>query len=138
MPTTAYFLTGPGDVMDVPAGFNVGFSFYYSAIEFPGAVTVWSGLDGTGSLLGSINLPVTPSGGSAECTYGQYCPWFPTGVAFSGTAESVIFTGTANYIGFDNITLGASIPQGTPEPASLALLGAGLAGLGFARRRKVA
>lgn len=139
MPTVAFFLSGPGDVMDVPAGFTTGFSFYYSAIAYPGAVQVYSGLDGTGSLLANLDLPVTPSGGAPECTYGSYCPWSPVGVAFGGTAESVIFTGTANYIGFDNITLGADIPcAGTscPEPASIAVLGAGLLGLGATTRRR--
>jgi len=136
MPTIAFFLSGPGDVMDVPAGFDTGFSFYYSAVVYPGEVDVWSGLDGTGTELASIYLPVTPSGG-AGCTYGSYCPWFPIGVSFAGTAESAVFTGTADYIGFDNITLGASTPVGAPEPTTLALLGSGLLGLlGMNRRRK--
>jgi len=137
MPTIAFFLSGAGDVMDVPAGFDTGFSFYYSAINDSGTVNVYSGLDGTGSLLASIYLPVTPSGGSPECTYGAFCPWFPIGVSFAGTAESAVFTGTANQIGFDNITLGASTPVGAPEPTTLALLGSGLLGLlGMNRRRK--
>jgi hypothetical protein len=143
MPTVAFFLSGPGDVMNVPAGFTTGFSFYYSAVVFPGAVQVWSGLNDTGTLLASLALPVTPEGGSAECSYGAYCPWVPIGVDFSGTAESVNFTGTANYIGFDNVTLGSSTPVNqnsadVPEPATIALLVAGLAGIGLVRRRKAA
>jgi hypothetical protein len=140
MPTVVFFLSGPGDVMDVPAGFATGFSFFYSAIAYPGSVSVYSGLDGTGSLLASLGLPVTPSGGAPQCTYGQYCPWFPVGVSFDGTAESVIFSGSANYIAFDNITLGASTPVGvTPEPATLALFGSGVLGVvGLVRRRRKA
>lgn len=139
MPTIIYFLTGPGDVMDVPAGFDTGFSFYYSAIVSPGSVSVYSGLDGTGALLAMLDLPVTPSGGAPECTYGAYCPWFPIGVSFGGTAQSVIFSGAANYIGFDNITLGSSTPAPgvVPEPATLTLFGSGLLGLvSMYRRRK--
>lgn len=61
MPTVLFFLTGPGDIMNVPAGFTTGFSFFYSAINAPGVVNVYSGLDGTGTLLASLNLSTTPS-----------------------------------------------------------------------------
>jgi hypothetical protein len=133
--TVAFFLGGPGDVMDDPSGFTTGFSFYYSAVVYPGTVTVWSGLDGTGTELASIDLAVTPEGGPG-CTYGLYCPWIPIGVAFSGTAESAIFSGTANYIGFDNITLGSSTPGGTPEPSTWVMMLAGFTGLGLVGLRR--
>jgi hypothetical protein len=46
MPTTAYFLlSGPGDIMNVPGGFDTAFSFFCSAIVYPGSVSVYSGLD---------------------------------------------------------------------------------------------
>lgn len=138
MPTVAFFLSGPGDVMNVPAGFTTGFSFYYSAVNNPGTVTVYDGLNGTGSVLATLNLPVTPSGGAPECTYGAFCPWVPFGVTFGGTAMSVNFSGVADQIGFDNITLGSNVPgnPGVPEPFTLGLFGAGLAGLGALRRRR--
>lgn len=140
-PTVAFFLSGAADTMDVPGGFTTGFSFFYSAINNPGVINVWSGLDDTGTLLATLNLPVTPSGpyGTPPCTIGEpqvFCPFEPTGVTFAGTAESVDFGGTANQIAFDNITLGSGTPVGAPEPASFALLGTGLAVLGLARRRR--
>ena len=42
----------------------------------------------------------------------------------------------ANWTGYDNLTFGSDVPGEVPEPASLALLGLGLAGLGMARRRR--
>ena len=139
--TVLFFLTGPGDIMDVAAGFTTGFSFYYTAAFNPGSVSVYSGLDGTGTLLASLTLPVTGDGaGVAGCAGTNFCPFFPIGVSFSGTAESVNFSGTANQIAFDNVTLGASTPGSgsTPEPGAFSLLGLGLASLGMYARRKKA
>jgi len=128
--TVAFFLNGTGDIMNVSGGFTTGFSFFYASASqastgSPGEVDVYSGPDGTGTLLASLTLDDTPD---------PYTSWVPVGVSFSGTAESVNFGGSANYIGFDNITLGASTAAGAPEPASMALLGAGLLGLGVARQ----
>ncbi|MBV9288035.1 MAG: PEP-CTERM sorting domain-containing protein [Hyphomicrobiales bacterium] len=130
--TIAFFLSGSGDVMDKASGFTTGFSFFYSSPFYTGTVTVWSGLDGTGTELASITLPATPSGG-AGCVY-TYCPWFPKGVKFSGTAESVVFSGVANYIGFGDVTLGSADPS-TPEPSTWAMMLLGFAGLAFAGYR---
>ena len=130
--TGLFFLSGGAATMNVPAGFNTGFSFYYAAPNHTGVINVWSGLDDTGSLLATLDLPLT--GGCNNTPV--YCIWDPIGVSFAGTAESVDFGGTANYIVFDNVTLGSNTP-GTPEPATLTLFGSGLLGLGgLLRRRK--
>jgi PEP-CTERM motif-containing protein len=135
--TVAFFLDGGADVMDIPSGFTGGFSFFYSAINSPGVINVWSGLDDSGTLLATLELPQTPSGpySAPPCgAEGDFCPFVPVGVSFAGTAMSVDFGGTANRIAFDNVTLGSSTPIRTPEPASLALLGCGLIGFGLSRR----
>jgi hypothetical protein len=132
--TVAFFLSGPGDVMDVAGGFNTGFSFYYAdQAGFTGSVSVYDGLNGSGNLLASLSLPSTPN---------PYNVWVPVGVTFAGTAESVVFSGAANYIGFDNITLGSSTAGGGSVPdggATAVMLGLGLISLvGFSRRLAVA
>jgi hypothetical protein len=133
--TVAYFLTGAGDIMNVAAGFKTGFSFYYAAAFDPGSVEVFSGLNGTGTLLETLTLPVN---GSLCDGKTDFSCWTNTGVAFSGTAESVDFTGTANQIAFADITLGASsVPTTTPEPSSILLLGSGLVGIAGLVRRKL-
>jgi len=139
--TIAFFLTGGGALtMNVPAGFTTGFSFFYSAIRQSGSIRVFDGLNGTGTLLATLALPLTPFNGAPDPT-GQFSPFLPIGVAFAGTARSVDFGGTANQIGFDDITLGSVNPGVTaiPEPATLAVFGGiAVAGLFGYRRRKTA
>ena len=129
--TAAYFLTGTGDTMNVAGGFNTGFSFFYSAPYFTGSVSVYSGQNGTGTLLATLTLGLTDPGKGPL----PYDDWEPVGVTFAGTAQSAIFSGTANYIAFDNITLGSQTPGGVPDGgASALLLGMGLMCLAAFRR----
>ncbi|MBK9305922.1 MAG: PEP-CTERM sorting domain-containing protein [Nitrospira sp.] len=125
--TTVFFLTGTADTMNVPAGFDTGFSFFYSSTTFNGSVTVWDGLNGTGNILATLNLAALGSCGPPD----PFCNWEPVGVNFSGVARSVDFSGVANQIGFDNITLESATPGGAaiPEPATIALLGLALLSL---------
>jgi hypothetical protein len=111
--TILFFLSGPAATMNVPAGFSTGFSFFYSAASSPGVIRVWSGLNATGVLLATLNLPATGSGAAIPaCNAKTFCPFFPFGVTFSGVAQSVDFGGTINQIGFDQVTLGSSNPGG--------------------------
>jgi hypothetical protein len=130
-----FFLSGSQTYMNVAAGFDTGFSFdYVSAVN--GSVQVYDGLNGTGNLLGTLNL--TPNQGSCPGYNAGYCPFSPVGVTFNGVAKSVSFAGVANQIVFDDITIGSPIAGQTdvPEPATLALLGLGMAGAAFARRKR--
>ncbi len=135
--TVLFFLSNSA-VMNYAAGFDTGFSFFYSA-NGAASVNVYSGLDKTGSLLGSITLASNyNAGGCVGDPSGQYCHWDPVGVAFNGIAKSIDFGGGANFVAYDNVTFGsATAVPSVPEPSTYALMALGLAGVGFiARRRK--
>lgn len=134
--TVLFFLSGGAATMNVLDGFTTGFSFLYSSTSFSGFVNVWSGLNSTGDLLATLNLSALGSGPGDP--NGSYSIWESIGVLFSGTAYSVDFGGTANYIVYDDVTLGSNTPglPPVPVPASLPLLLAGLGGLGLLARRK--
>jgi len=135
--TAAFFESGGPDVMDVTGGFTTAFSLFYAGIDRAGTVNIWSGLDATGTLLATLALPATPSDlGTGACTVADFCPFVELGTVFPGTAHSVDFGGAADQFFFDNITLGANTIVPAPEPATLTLLAAGLAGTAWMRRRR--
>jgi hypothetical protein len=144
--TALFFLDVASAIMTVDAGFDTGFSFYYSANPAigNGTVTVFDGLNGTGNVLATsvLNAAATPqSGCGGGDPNGSYSCWAIVGVGFNGIAKSISFGGAANFIAFDDVTFG-SVTPGTggggptvPEPASLTLFG--LAALAAATRRRL-
>jgi hypothetical protein len=131
-----FFLSGNADIMNVTSGITKGFSFDYSAPVYTGSVTVYSGLNGTGTALATLFLPLTPNGGSIPgCSGAAYCPYSPVGVSFLGIGKSVSFAGTENYIAFADVTIGSAVP-GAPEVSTWAMMLAGFAGLGFLGYRR--
>lgn len=91
--------TDPGPVINVPNGFNNGFSLTYNLCVGFG-IAVYDGPDGTGNLLGSTS--VEGSSGTAS-------------LAFSGTAKSVTLRRYSCPGTYDNLTFG-STTVGTPVP----------------------
>jgi hypothetical protein len=132
--TPAIFINGPvGSIVtgtiNVISGFT-GIQFFYTA-AFQETVKIWSGANGSGTLLATINL--SPNNG--RCGSPAYCNWTSAGVSFSGTAESVTVTGGANGLGLADITLNSS-KTAIPEPSSIYLLGIGFVGVGVSGIRR--
>ena len=108
-------------LMNVPAGFSGGFSFYYSSPATGGLVTVYDGANGTGNVLAQIQLVQTPVDSSsvdpATRLVNTYSAWRIGSASFAGTARSVDFLGATDLnasvhgAAFDNITLGSPTPQ---------------------------
>ena len=139
--TVMFFLTGTA-VLNYSAGFDTGFSFFYSSSTVA-SVFVYDGLDATGNFLGTLDLSAQGFDNCSGDPNGQFCNWSPVGASFAGTAYSIDFGGTVNQIGYDDITFGSATagggdddPTPAPAPAGLALLGLGLALIG--RKRVVA
>ena len=124
--------------MNVANGFTTGLSFYYSSEHGAGAY-IYTGLDATGTILATLDLPGNNEGGGgfggADCFFTAYCPYTAIGIAFAGTAYSVDFVPITGDIAVADINLGVS---SVPAPSTLSLLATGLglmALLAWRRRR---
>jgi hypothetical protein len=137
-------LTNP--TMNVAAGFDTGFAMSFGN-PFSAAVTVsiFSGLNGTGSLLASAVLPGTTNGANGACAaFGgpNYCPFSDFSLPFAGTAMSVVFGGPSDISVYDDFTFGSTVVGGDPnagaipEPSTVILLLSGLAAVGASRYRR--
>lgn len=111
-PSTVMFsLNFDSIVVNVSGGFS-GFNAYFSTISAHGTWQVYSGLNGTGSLLAS-GYTWALGYGPGDPT-GAYGYWEQIGASFSTTAQSLKLTGPANYIGYDNLHFETCSPSIAP------------------------
>ncbi|MHB8637266.1 MAG: hypothetical protein ACYC96_12425 [Fimbriimonadaceae bacterium] len=110
--------------MDSAGGFAGLFLTYYASSDPSAAIQLWSGLDGTGTLLRTLTLGETAS---------PFNVW-PTAETDLGSnvAHSALFMGVANQVGYDNVFF--QDPSSTPEPFTLLL---GVGGVGAFLRRRI-
>ncbi|WP_374594118.1 PEP-CTERM sorting domain-containing protein [Aquabacterium sp.] len=115
--------------INVSAGFVNSISFYYSSsVAVSNAVTIWSGLHGTGTVLGTIDLSNNATNG---CSDSSFCHFDQLTATFTGVAQSITFSSPSYSAAFDNVSL-----QAVPEPATNVALLAGLGVLGLVARRR--
>jgi hypothetical protein len=81
-----------------------------------GAVKAYSGLNGTGNLLGSFDLAANSTDANGT--------WTSSTFAFNGVAASFDLSGSVNAVAFDNISNVSAVPE--PSTYAMMLLGGGL------------
>jgi len=114
-PSTILVFLDEEPILDALDGFEDGFSFYYSSVDTPGSVTVFDGPNGTGNIVGSATfegLGQDPEDVGGDPT-GINNRWASVSVPIDGVGFSIIFSGVANAIGFDNVTFGSVTPGQT-------------------------
>jgi hypothetical protein len=120
--TNAMFSPYNPTVLNVADGFVGDVSFWYSSITGSTTVSVFDGLNATGSVLSSFTLASNSTAYELFSLASQ---------SFSGVGYSISFGGNDGQIAYDDVTVNA-----VPLPAAALLFPMGAAALGLSARRK--
>lgn len=128
-PTNGTIMTAVGSdaALNFANGFTGPVSFFYSSTA-ESQVQVFSGLNGSGTVLGTFSLL---SNAQSGCDDTQFCHWDLASLNIDGVAQSIQFGTTTYTAGFDNVTVNA-----VPLPAAGWAMFSALGGLGALIRRK--
>jgi hypothetical protein len=135
-PNTVMDFRGTGTIMNVAGGGFDSFSTFYSAgnQNQPGSIELFSGLNGTGTLLASLSNLLTPTSGNGVNDRFTTFDLADFGDSF-GIAQSVRFGGTAQQILFDNVSFNTVNPS-TQVPEPFTVIGTLVGGTAAFRMRK--
>jgi hypothetical protein len=100
-----FFQTGSTVTITATNGVQNAVLFYYSALQ-TGSATIYSGPNGTGTILASVTLPTNNSG----CNTYKLCVWSAVGIPLSAAAGSISFAGVPDYLAIGAVHLGAALP----------------------------
>jgi hypothetical protein len=102
---------------------------------FSGTISVNAGANGSATTF-------TDNGTTGTLTSDNTL-WTDESLTFTASSTSTVISfigetdSAGEFIGLDNVSVNPAPPAGVPEPASMALLGAGLIGLGAVRQRRI-
>lgn len=100
-----FFQTGNTATITATNGVQTAIWFYYSALQ-TGSATIYSGPNGTGTILGSLTLPPNDSG----CNTYKLCVWTAVGLPLSAPAGSITFADPADYLAIGTMHIGTALP----------------------------
>jgi hypothetical protein len=128
------FSNSTASYLNDASGFST-LSFDYSMLSAQSsiAVTLWSGLNGTGKELGSLTISSNELPASCSNSRDEFCTWTNASATDFGVAKSATFGSSgAIFTELDDVTLSSAVP----EPSTWAMMTLGFAGIGFMAYRR--